>query len=76
MSRQKIFFRLSVVTLVIANGLTIYEEILKDRNQAAIKIGIFDLSAVMFIVTSVLLIMTYQKKGRKEVMRLVFPCAL
>jgi len=66
MSRQKIFFRLSVVTLVIAIGLTIYEEILKDRNQAAIKIGIFDLSAVMFIVTSVLLAMTYQKKEEKR----------
>jgi len=58
MSRQKLFFRLSVVTLVIAIGLTIYEEILEDRNQAAIKISIFDLSAVMFIVTSVLLCAT------------------
>lgn len=63
MSKRKLFFRLSIAALVIAIGLTAYEAILREKNEAVFQIWIFDLSAIMFLVTFTLLAMTslYEK---------------
>ena len=66
MFNRKLFFCLSIAAIVIAIALTVYEQSLREKNEAVIQIWIFDLSSIMFLVAFTLIAMTGRYKKEDQ----------